>query len=400
MEEKLENIVRGNVVRMYGRKVVSSRDCIQLADEIYQKTNLQLNSNTLRRFFGLIKTDYPPSQTTLNILSKYCGFNSADEVYAADVIVYNEQAISFNKDVFVHYLVSLFRDIKLRGQNDETFDSLIKHTINFLNNNPMLSEDFQSQIAKTENGQRIYFEKFVNLDKLSSYYGRGLRYYAIENQTPQARIFANSLFVLRDWLTENNTKLERHYDKVTLEEIGNLDPIVHGRYFAAALYYHDANNLPADKPLAELNDFYTMLQTSKKYTDIFPYFNQVVSMALVLTGHYERAIYYLSNLSDNKPEYDRYSCLYHFQEQKLLQAFAYHQTGGINESERLFNEIKPQDFCFLNKSFCNIFYVYLSKALKRKNGKEDDQLMALIQETGFTRLKSILVKEVMNKTEH
>jgi hypothetical protein len=80
MRVAVESAIKEEIVNIFGRRIVSSRDCIQLSDEIFQKTRLQLNPNTLRRFFGLVKAAYPPSHSTLTILSKYCGFQSVEEV--------------------------------------------------------------------------------------------------------------------------------------------------------------------------------------------------------------------------------------------------------------------------------------------------------------------------------
>ncbi|RYG33572.1 MAG: hypothetical protein EOO01_33065, partial [Chitinophagaceae bacterium] len=48
----------------FGRKIASYRDCVQLVDDIYQKTESTVNVNTVRRFFGLVKTNYNPSPAT------------------------------------------------------------------------------------------------------------------------------------------------------------------------------------------------------------------------------------------------------------------------------------------------------------------------------------------------
>src|SRR5690606_41619311 len=91
----------------FGRRIKSSRDCIQMVDDIYHKTGETINSNTLRRFFGLVKADYPASTSTLNILSRYCGFNSIDEIEQISNSDNGETVI--HKEEIVKYMVSLFR---------------------------------------------------------------------------------------------------------------------------------------------------------------------------------------------------------------------------------------------------------------------------------------------------
>ena len=80
MKNDLLPALRKELENSFGRKVLSSRDCLQMVDDIYQKTGYTINTNTLRRFFGLVKTDYNASPSTLSILLKYCGFNSIEEL--------------------------------------------------------------------------------------------------------------------------------------------------------------------------------------------------------------------------------------------------------------------------------------------------------------------------------
>src|SRR5262245_47913821 len=80
MKKDLLLSLKKELENSFGRKIASSRDCNQMVEDIYQKTGETINANTLRRFFGLVKADYPPSSSTLTILSKYCGFNSLEEI--------------------------------------------------------------------------------------------------------------------------------------------------------------------------------------------------------------------------------------------------------------------------------------------------------------------------------
>ena len=255
MKLQVDSIIKGEIEHIFGRRIVSSRDCNQLSDEIYQKTNLQLNPNTLRRFFGLVKAPYPPSHSTLTILSQYCGFQSVDEFEKIRKEETQTQSIA---DGTLHFLVSLFRDITVENAEDRTFLSLVSNTVNFLQRNSALTDKFQSQIAKTKNGQEFYFEKFVNIDRLNSYYGNGLRYYYAEKKEINSQIFAHSLLVFRYWLTGNNEMLLRHFEVLKEQKIDNsVTPFIYGRYWAAQLYHAHALGQPADKIILDAYRYYT-----------------------------------------------------------------------------------------------------------------------------------------------
>src|SRR4030095_11742629 len=107
------------------------------------------------------------------------------------------------KRSFLRYLVTIFTATQVRDGNDETYFSLVKHTINFLAQHQDLAQKFQRAIVKTRNGQDFYFEQFVNIDKLNSFYGEGLRYYLNERKTQEGQLFGNSLLCLRDWLSKD-----------------------------------------------------------------------------------------------------------------------------------------------------------------------------------------------------
>src|SRR5437764_1300000 len=75
--------LKHEVEETFGRRIISSRDCIQLSEDIYFKAGDLINPNTLRRLYGLVKADYPSSTSTLSLLAKYCGFNSLDDLLKA-----------------------------------------------------------------------------------------------------------------------------------------------------------------------------------------------------------------------------------------------------------------------------------------------------------------------------
>ncbi len=86
----------------------------------------------------------------------------------------------------------------------------------FLQRHPELIDKFQRNIAKIKNGQDFYFEQFINIDGLNSYYGMGLRYYLNEKKTAEAQIFGHSILCAKNWLLENPHGVRKHYDMVMI----------------------------------------------------------------------------------------------------------------------------------------------------------------------------------------
>jgi hypothetical protein len=386
MKIQIEPFIKQEIENVFGRRIVSSRDCIQLSDEIFSRTKLQLNPNTLRRFFGLVKADYPPSYSTLTILSKYCGFQSVDEIKP---IIKEENLSDENQDSILNFLVSLFRDVYVKDAEDHTFLSLVVNTVNFLNRNPALADKFQVQIAKTKNGQEFYFEKFVNIDKLNGYYGNGLRYYYAENSSAGAQVFTNSLLVYRYWLTGNREMLEKHFNILVKQNLNaSVPPFIHGRYYAAMIYQANINSTCAEKVILNAYNYYSPISKNKSVSSS-PRFELYLAEALILTGYYEEGLYFIEQAKKNCTEKEDYAHWKFFQNFLLLQCIALCKTKKYAAAEAVFGKINPMNFYFLRKSFSNILYLQIIEQLKRQSSRHNEQFDTLIQETGFCHLKKI-----------
>jgi len=390
MKTQLKSIIKVEIEQIFGRRVISSRDCIELSDEIYSKTNERLNQNTLRRFFGLIKSEYPPSQFTLSILSKYCGFQTLDEAYnARNKNPESDETVSIES--IAHYLVSFFKDISVKDLNDTTLIHLIKHTLQFINTSECLAEKFQSQIVRTTNGSSIYFEQMINIDKLNSYYGRALRYYLKEKGTVEAEMFANSLYAFRYWLNEDDDRLGKAAFILVNEEVPQFkSPVMYARYFAAVILYNHAFSLNSDIIKAKLKKYYSVLEAGTQNGENLFTYSYIVAEAFALTGQYSDALYYIVNTPEIKTDPNQDFSVSYSQNMSLLHSYSLYKLGELQEAKKILITVRPADFYFLQKKFCNIIYLYLLKQMKHNGKKYQDELLCQIEETGFVRLKKLL----------
>lgn len=381
--------IKDEIESVFGRCITSYRDCIDLSDDIFRKTQKQLNPNTLRRIFGLVKAEYPPSRSTLAILSGYCGFYSVDEFYDLKQKGNNNDIVE--QEQLLNYVVSLFIETPVKDPFDKAFLTLVKHTICFLNYNTTLADKFLRLVAKTRNGQDFYFEHFVNVDKLNSYYGRGIRYYLHGKRTEEASMFAHSLATLKYWLNNNREKVLRQADYLLCKPPAPVPalPYITSRYFAALLFCREVASTSVDEVLIDIYKYYSSLDPGTNREQLV-YFEYVISEALILTGHCHDALHYLSNYRKTfiKSEYSNF--IISLNNLKLLEAVACYQTDNIEAAERVFDEIKTSDFHFLNKQFAGILYLQLMNKLKRRNEKSLETKKKLITQTGFIRLDSFL----------
>ncbi len=395
MTERVENIIKREIEFMFGRRIVSSGDCIQLSEEIYGITKSRLNANTLRRFFGLVRTIYAPSASTLKILCTYCGFSSIEDVQHYKEALHSETDSPEQKSL-LNYLVNLFRETPVENERNETFKSVVKQTIVFLLQHPDLVDKFQSMIAKTKNGQDYYFEGFSQIDNLNSYYGNGLRYFLKEKTEPQAQILGHSLLVFRYWLTEDEPNMEHHFQELSnFEHLPSFSSNASGRYFASLLYYAEAKGYASSKAITSIQNYYNNLHVCDTASQID--FEMIIAEALILTDNLEEGLYYVDtalkkvqdiSINDKSIVQNLY----------LLKACAMVKTGDSKSAELFYLRIRPTLFDFLKKKMQTILYGFLTETLKRNVGTVDNQSVALINETGFSNLKKFIgIKDTLEK---
>ena len=376
----------------FGKNIKTSGDCLLLSNDIFDKISFKVNSNTLRRFFKLVKSNHLPSLTTLDILSKYCGFNSFDEFLRLK----NKNHVTDNKDHYgdsiLNYLVSLFREPYVKEFENKTFTAIVKETIIFLERHPELIDKFQRAISKTKNGQDFYFEHFINLDKLNSFYGEGLRYYILEKKTTEAQIFGHALLCLKSWLTGNDLEVARHYKHLNECRITKeLHPFLLGRFFASQLLYADLYHLSAKKIFAEARQIHRSIQYTeiKNKYQLFPCFEYIICPILFFTGHYEEALYYINYYLDNYRQKPSKIDAAFYQRMDLYTALVFMKTGREKEAYHLYKKIFPSNFSFLSKKYDTIMYLILSRNFD-KISQPDIHFYNLIEETGFTTLTHLI----------
>lgn len=387
MKQNFLSSLKKELENSFGRKIISSRDCIQMVEDIYHRTGETVNANTLRRFFGLVKAEYPPSSSTLTILAKYCGFNSPDEI---EKLSLNENPdINVNKEEVLRYLVSLFKNTQVAGNQEKTFYPLVEQTIIFLERNPSLTDRFQREIAKTATGQYYYYEKLANIDRLNDYYGDGLRHYLISKNTEEARVFANSMQVFRYWLTKNKESLINHMTEIpAINATPNFPAHILGRLIAARLYHASVKGEVIDKILAEAKRYHAAIIASREDSPFsFPDFELIICEALLLTGNYDEGSEYIwhgknflsASGQDKNTLFNLWEDFVNSRKEIKLKA-----KKGPDDKEAFYNS-------FTSQKYSTIIRLLSVPATKKISVTRNQQLLDLIRETGYKKLLSLQV---------
>lgn len=385
MCEPKVTMLKEEVERVYGRKILSASDCESLGREIFERTQLKVSVNTLRRFFNLMATKYQPSLFTLDVVSKYCGFTSYSDFTTREkrpVL-----ALPEHDSGLLDLLILMFKDTDHKSINDPHFFALIDGTISRLGQWPNIIDRFHCRIAKTVNGQRIYFEQFVNIDKLNSYFGEGLRYYLHEKRKPEAQLFGHSLLCFNSWLTGNHTLLHHHYKEIIRYNIDETtDMFVCARYFASEMFYNDMNGKSLAPIIDKARDFHTSINMFRNDANSFPAFDYIMAETLVLLQQYDEALYYIQRaLKKRNSHMPTYLNSKMYESINLFQATALWHSGRTEKARDIFDTLNITNFHFLSKQYNTILYILLKRKLD-KGKNYDKQLCYLVQQTGFRQL--------------
>jgi hypothetical protein len=392
MEKKDLNDLRSAIEITFGRKILASSDCFHLANDISYRVQFKISFNTLRRFFHLMKSDHQPSLYTLDILAKYCGYSSF-----ADFTTNYQKHIPEKKIEnisLLNYLILVLGKTELSHKGDATYINLLEQSIKYLDHHPDVIDHFQREIAKTENGQLYYYEFFIHVDKLNSYYGKGLNYYIKEKKSNNAQIFANSLLCYQNWMFQNSNGLEEHSRIIISIGINESSPsFIAGRHFASQLYYAEAFGLEQESILLKARQYYYSISPSKEKYQLLFFFELIMAESLMLTGHSEEALFYLDEIFKKRKNF-----IPHYIDSKLseiiylFQAVSLAHSGKETRAKDLIEHIDPHKFYFLNKQYLSILYLGLKQMLLKRNSYEK-QIDYLIEHTGFKRLASFFNKK-------
>lgn len=401
MRDANHTLLQREVEKKYGKKVLTYSDCLHLAGEISKKTGFRINVSTIRRVFGLVKANYPPSPSTRDILAKFVGFNSFE--HFANFQQYSDSKAEQEYSVLLHYLEILFSKASATTYSDPTWMAITRQTIVFLEKQPHLIDAFQRSMSKSLVGQEVYFEQFVNIDQLNGYYGEGLRYYLSEKRSSEGQIFAHSMLALCSFLTEDATSLDVHYRNLVQHSLDkSMHPFVCARFFAAQLLYHHNSPAELSKIILRAKTFFKDMVPSKDAYHSFPCFELVMAEALLLTRQPLEALFYCKESKKKKTNYIPPSIdVQLFAPFDLYEALAYALLDDEERAKKIVRKVNPSEFYFLSRHYHNVMYLLLDARLfPSRMAANYIQINDLAERLGHSRLLSVFAAaDVVNKKE-
>jgi hypothetical protein len=360
-----------HVEEIYGIPIKYGNQCKDLSLFIFEQTGDYLSFQTLRRFFGFIENNKNPSDKTLNILSKLCGY-----LHYVDFCKHSKE--QGNKNI-----IELIYSIPLRKEEDLNFHYACKNIaksfyfdLNYLQKNiPFLTS---SKIAL-----EYFFERFPFLDHINNpIYKRAIKLYSQNKRTLEATIFSESLIYLGDFLrTGVPSKLPIHISTRYLE---NLHPFLQARIIGTLLIYTVKNR----KELISLAFEFEKKQNKKltlKYK--FPFFNYMIADYLILCNLNKEALKMIELGYPDLLSPCGWLETGYYETYELMYCIALERNGEILKATKRFEKINKQHFHFIFQKYFIIQYIKLKIKLKRKISKTEQMALTKIYtETKFFHL--------------
>jgi hypothetical protein len=380
------DLLKNEVKKVFGRRILSSTDCENLSDDILRKSRVKISCNTIRRFFNLLKAKNAPSVYTLNALANYCGFFSFDNFVVSRMQTMATEPHEQEK-ILLGFLTLFFKQIEVVKRNDSTYLKLVQQLILHMEKYPAIIDRFQEEIAKTKIGQSFYYEQFVFIDKFNSYYGKGLQYYLNEKKTKESQLFAHSLLCYKEWLTGHREGVDKHYKKIKRYKVDrSVSSSVCARCFTAELLYTNIHGIDHENILANARRFYTSNRDLGENAYHLNCFEIILSEALILIAQYDEAMFYIRQiLKKIKSNLSTHIDVALYENIYLFKAIVFANTGRKMKAYELLQDIDPYKFSFLSRQYLNILYLSAKQLIRNKN-EDQEQIEHLIQETGFARL--------------
>ena len=307
--------IKSLVEYTFGKKVLNATDSFDLAKHIFEKVKTSVSPDTLRRLFGLIETNSKPSLFTLDVLTKYVGFQGYYDFVNSIALVgkhnLNKQildCISDEKMPFqtletlqkaqpsIDYYNILQQLILLAHQKNDKlfFEKLfinqlgfewitffkyeIYQTIQLLGKLVEKNEWLQEIALKNYVGLPFFFDYFVEwyVSDDQAYYFKLLEEYnKFHDNNSEKQIFFHSIMGLQAYKNKRFKNFEHHFQTI-LERKKNSIP--NNVLLSRILGIKFLNDLRKDKVVAENNllkiDFYALFpDIGDRVTSIFFLFN-------------------------------------------------------------------------------------------------------------------------------
>ena len=268
------NILKKKTFERVGFKINNLGSAIQLSNIILEEKDEFISYNTIRRLFKIVKTNENPSKKTLDIISRFNGYNNYNHFiktfkYENKWKLQNDIYEILNKmdlDLLIHFIrknlrakedhvaivIQVLRELFLQKRYHELYKTLeieelkienltydevahIGNGIGLLLRKIKLEDDVIKTLLKIKNYQDLVYTMFVDYANLNKYYLSHIKIFKTIKSADYLIAFTESLENLHCYL---NLKKTKHHD-IRLKE--DYHPILKSRIISQNILNKNKN---------------------------------------------------------------------------------------------------------------------------------------------------------------
>lgn len=368
-----------NVGKHFGKQISNSTDCDKLAAVLAQKFSVNISSQTLRRFFGLIKSGSKSSHFTLDTLSKFCGFQ--------DFKAFSRSYSNTELELFYSN----------KSINDHDYWEKSEQLCRQITESPELLVSTHLRLMAFPQARKYFMEHHPLRDMIGTVYSQYFSAYLKFNTGNEAKIFAYGFLFQSAFLLENAELMELYYNKVKVTDLDTeVNVIPAGLKFGVQLLYADfiGNEFLFQKCFAEMKRMRLhYIAASEKSVCSFEY---TVLESLIFTKRTREMKFLIENNTFQKKSDEDFIPFQrmrtHYEVWKILCAAAYQKMGDKERTAHYLNKVDPNRLEIGWIKYYSIIYYFIQ--LKTENCNQQgtiiSKLKTLIDETYFSYFQTVL----------
>lgn len=368
-----------NVGKQFGKQISSSTDCDQLARLLTRNANVNLSPQTLRRFFGLVKSESKTSHFTLDILSRFCGYIDFKDFSHSYRNTELELFFSNNENADENYWQKSEQLCKQIISSSELLVSTHHRLMSF----PL--------------ARKYFIEHHPLRDMIGTVYSQYFLAYLKYNTSNQARIFAYGFLFKSAFLSQNEELMELYYKKVKETEVTeDVHVIPAGLKYGVQLLYADytGNEYLFRKSFAEMKKVrLNYIEASEKSVCSFEY---TVLESLIFTKRTKEMKFLIENNTFQKNNDEGFIPSQrkktHDEVWKILCTTAYQKMGDKENTDQFLNRVNLDNLEIGWTKYYSIMYYFIQ--LKRTERDQQaiiiSKIKTLIDETYFSYYDTLL----------
>ena len=372
-------ILKKKTSEKLGFKIENLGACIQLSNTILEVNDEFLSYNTIRRFYGLVKSPKKTSKKTLDIISRYNGYHDyshftksfkfenkwklQNDLYeymhdgnSKEIIQFVKKTLRY-KDDHIGIIIQIIRELILLKKyeiitavfeleelsfNKLTYDEIshIGNGIGLLLRTIVVEKSVIKKLIEIKNYQDLVLTMFVDYSHLNGYYFDHISVLKSTKTPPHLTAFKKCLSNLINYL--NKKKLPKN--EVSIKN--DFHPILKSRIIAQKMLYNESSLLKS------LNDYVKDEKSSFLPID---YFYEIIITAMI-TKCYFVMEWIIDQVEKNNTEKYIYH-IRHLQHFYLMKSMYYASKNNKKRYINAKNQFSLETSSTSYKEFLRIFMI-------------------------------------------